>query len=324
MINMTVILDDVDKRILFELERNARIPDVQLAKLVKKSKDAVRYRINKLEEQKVITGYKTWIDMAKLGFTSCTLYLTLLSIPQKKEKLIAFLKNNPRTYWIGVAEGAWNIGVSYFVRSNQELFDMKHALIAQFKDIILDIKVTSLVSVSVHEKNFLVAEETKLTTFTERLVENTLDPMSQKLLRALYWNATANIATLADTLNTTVDIIRHRMKKLHDEGIIIRYTSVIDYQRIGYEFHKAFVYLKQCDSELLKKLHVYVAQNKTIINLVKQIAPWDFELVLFTRNFAEYDEALGQFTQTFATQVQKIESATMAVDVIFPCSKLPF
>jgi len=143
-------LDQIDKRILFELERNARIPDVQLAKIIKKSKDAVRYRIKRLEEQKVITGYKTWIDLAKLGFTSCTLYLTLLNIPQKKEKLVNFIKGNPRTYWVGVAEGAWNIGVSYFVRSPRELFDMKHLLISQFKDIILDIKITSFVSVSVH------------------------------------------------------------------------------------------------------------------------------------------------------------------------------
>ncbi|MBM3230296.1 Lrp/AsnC family transcriptional regulator [Candidatus Pacearchaeota archaeon] len=319
-----VQLDDIDKRILFELERNARLADVKLAKIVKKSKDAVRYRIKTLEKTGVITGYKTWIDMAKLGFKSATLYLNLLYIPSKKEKMIEFIKNDPKTYWIGVAEGAWNIGVSYFVKSNEELFQLKHTLISKFRDIILDVKMTYLVSVSVHEKNFLVDETTKLTSFTETIDNVDLDGMSKKILANLYWNATENIATLADKLDTTIDIVRNRIKNLENEGIIIRYSAVIDYQKIGYEFHKAFVYLKQCDSEFLKKLHAYVAQSKVIINLVKQIAPWDFELVLFTRNFAEYDEALGHFTQTFATQVQKIESATMAVDIIFPCSKLPF
>ena len=163
-----------------------------------------------------------------------------------------------------------------------------------------------------------------MTTFTESLITTDLDAMSKNLLRALYWNATANIATLAHDLNTTVDIVRHRMNKLQAEGIIIRYTAVIDYQRIGYEFHKAFVYLKKCTPELLKKLHTYVQQSTVIINLVQQIAPWDFELVLFTQNFSEYDRALAQFTQAFATHVSKVESATMSTDIIFPCTKLPF
>ena len=44
MINMAIELDEKDKRILFELERNARISDVELAKKINKSKD---YRKNK-------------------------------------------------------------------------------------------------------------------------------------------------------------------------------------------------------------------------------------------------------------------------------------
>ena len=70
MLNMAYNLDQIDKRILFELEKNARINDSALAKIVKKSKDSVRYRIKKLEEQKIITGYRTWIDYSKLGYRS--------------------------------------------------------------------------------------------------------------------------------------------------------------------------------------------------------------------------------------------------------------
>ncbi|MEK6888900.1 MAG: hypothetical protein AABW80_02215 [Nanoarchaeota archaeon] len=40
-------------------------------------------------------------------------------------------------------------------------------------------------------------------------------------------------------------------------------------------------------------------------------------------SFAEYDKVIGEFTKLFVKNVQKIESATMGVDIIFPCSKLP-
>lgn len=324
MINMPFELDDTDKQILFELERNARIPDVKLAKIVKKSKDAVRYRIKKLEEEDIITGYKTWIDMAKLGFKSGTIYLTLLNIPEKKKKLIQHVTNNPKTYWIGVAEGLWNIGISSYFKSNEDLFKIKHELMNKFGDIIIDIKLTSLVGVSIHEKNFLINKETKLISFTEKVEDYELDEISQKLLKELYWNAKENIAKLADKLNTSVDIIRTRIKNLEKDKIIIRYSAVIDYQKIGYEFHKAFIYLNKFDSEFFTGINNYVENSKVVINMVRQIAAWDLELILFTKNFSEYDKTIGEITKIFKDNIKKIESATMSIDIIFPCKNLPF
>jgi Lrp/AsnC family leucine-responsive transcriptional regulator len=319
---MELKLDGIDKRILFELERNARIPDVKLAKIVKKSKDTVRYRVKNLEDNKIITGYKTWIDFAKLGYASTTIYFNLLNIPEKRSKLIDYIKNDKRTYWIGVAEGAWNIGVSYFIKNNEELFAIKHELMSKFREIIIDVKITSLVSVSVHEKNFLINENTTLTTFSENVTEYDLDDVSKKILGILYWNAKENIAAIADQLNSTIDIIRNRIQNMQKEGLIIRYSAVIDYHQIGYEFYKAFVYLKKFDKEIMKKLNDYVKDSKVIINMVRQIASWDIELILFATSFSEYDKTIGEFNKEFSQNVQKVETATMSEDIIFPCKKL--
>jgi Lrp/AsnC family leucine-responsive transcriptional regulator len=321
MLKMVIELDATDKRILFELEKNARITDVKLAKIIGKSKDAVRYRIKKLEEQEVITGYKTWIDFAKLGYQTCTFYMNLLNLPIKKEKLINEIKNNKKTYWIGVAEGAWNIGVSYFIKSNEEIFTIKHDLISRYKDIILDIRVTSLVSVSVHEKTFLTGEDAQLTTFTEKIENISLDEVDIRILKEIYWNAKENIAALSENLQTTVDIVRNRIKNFEKNGIIIRYSAIVDYHKIGYEFYKSFVYLKKIDEKAMERINNYVKNSSIIINLVRQIASWDLELVSFARNFAEYDNTIGKFTKEFAENVQKIETATMSEDIIFPCKK---
>ena len=143
-------------------------------------------------------------------------------------------------------------------------------------------------------------------------------------MEKVYWNAKENIATLSYDLNTTVDIIRNRIKNLEREKIIIRYTAVIDYQKIGYEFHKSFIYLKKADDEFYGKFKNYVANSKIVINMVEQIAPWDIEIILFTKNFSEYDKAIAELTESFSKNIRKIESATMSKDIIFPCKKLPF
>jgi len=211
---MPIKLDNVDKRILFELEKNARIPDVKLARIVGKSKDAVRYRIKKLEDSKIILGYKTWIDMAKLGYRAATIYLKILNLPEKKKKLIEEIKKDKKVYWLGVAEGAWNIGISYFVQSNDELFQIKNNLLSKYKDLIVESDIANIVEVSVHEKIFLAKENSSLVTFTEESEKIILDKIDKKILRELYSNSRANLAFIAEKCNASVDVVRNRVKKL--------------------------------------------------------------------------------------------------------------
>jgi len=314
-------INALDKHILFELERNCRIADVKLAKLVKKSKDAVRYRIKRLEEQKIITSYKTWIDPCKFGYYSETLYLTCKMLPDRKRTLIDEICNDPRTYWIGVAEGVWNIGATFFVKNKQEFYELKQKLLAKYSDIILNTTITSLVSLSVHEKTFFIDKPSKLITFSEQVGDEKLDALSIKMLERLFSDATINVATLAYDLKTTVDKVRQRMQKMEANKIIVKYTAVIDYQRIGYEYYKAFIYLQTTEPKTMSDMYRYFESSPLIINIVKELAPWDLELVIFARSFSEYEQAIAGYTKKFAATLNKIEIATMGTDILYPCKK---
>lgn len=316
------MLDKTDKKILFELEKNARIPDTQLAKKVNKSKDSVRYRINKLEEQGIIKNYKTWIDYSKLGFRTSTIYLSTLNLAEKKQQLINQLKKDKRVYWYGIAEGVWNIGITYFIKSNQDLLNIKNELASKYKDLITDLKITSLAGVSVHEKTFLIDEPSKFTTFTEETENIKLDKIEKEILKNIYFNSKINLAELSHKCNSTVDIVRGRMKKLEKQGIIIRYTIEIDYQKIGYELYKSFVYLSNYSPSEITSMMNFAEKSNKIINVVKQIAPWEFELILFVKDFQEYLQTTKELTETNPQIFKKIETAIMSEDVIFPCKEV--
>lgn len=318
------MIDSIDKRILFELERNARIPDTQLAKKVKKSKDSVRYRIKKLEDEGVIKNYKTWIDCSKLGYRTSTIYLTILNFPEKKKELIERLKQDKRVYWYGVAEGVWNIGITYFIKSNNDLFEIKNDLLTKYKDLIVDLKFTSLASVSASEKTFLIDEESSFKTFTEEVEHLELDSVGKKALSLLYTNSKINLAELSDKCNSTVDIVRKRMRDYEKSGVIVRYTIEIDYSKLDYEIYKAFIYLGSYSKTDIKNLMTYAEQSNKIINVVKQIAPWDFELIIFTENFKDYTKTISDLTAINPKIFKKIETSIMEEDVIFPCDEVCF
>ena len=60
-------IDDIDCEILAELQANARIAFAELGRRVGLSTPAVIERVHRLEESKVILGYRTLVDPAQVG-----------------------------------------------------------------------------------------------------------------------------------------------------------------------------------------------------------------------------------------------------------------
>jgi Lrp/AsnC family leucine-responsive transcriptional regulator len=62
-----MFIDEIDRKILNELQQDARISYAELGRRVGLSTPAVIERVRKLEDAHVITGYRAEIDVAKVG-----------------------------------------------------------------------------------------------------------------------------------------------------------------------------------------------------------------------------------------------------------------
>jgi len=61
-------LDDVNRRLLAELQRNARLSLAELGRRVGLSAPAVGERLQRLEDDRVVRGYRTELDPRALGY----------------------------------------------------------------------------------------------------------------------------------------------------------------------------------------------------------------------------------------------------------------
>jgi Lrp/AsnC family leucine-responsive transcriptional regulator len=64
---MEARMDEIDCAILAELQANARVPFAELGRRVGLSTPAAIERVRRLEERRVIVGYRTLVDPAKVG-----------------------------------------------------------------------------------------------------------------------------------------------------------------------------------------------------------------------------------------------------------------
>jgi Lrp/AsnC family leucine-responsive transcriptional regulator len=61
------MIDDIDRKLLLELQSDARISYAELGRRVGLTTPAVIERVRKLEDAHIITGYRAEIDLAKVG-----------------------------------------------------------------------------------------------------------------------------------------------------------------------------------------------------------------------------------------------------------------
>ncbi|MBU1643711.1 MAG: Lrp/AsnC family transcriptional regulator [Nanoarchaeota archaeon] len=118
----TISLDDVDLGILQELTKNARQTSLELSKKISQTERIVRYRIQKLENQKIILGYRPFINTHLLGFKYYKLFIQLKDITkQDLQKIKTYITQNPNVVYNTEALGGYDFEIEVHFPDSQEL-----------------------------------------------------------------------------------------------------------------------------------------------------------------------------------------------------------
>ncbi len=108
-------IDNKDKKILLELDLDARQSYAKIGKKLNLSKEVVSYRINKLLEQKIITNFTSIIDYSQLGIITLRTFLKLCNLENEKlTEIIDYLKNTQQIGWGVTIIGRWDINFIFW------------------------------------------------------------------------------------------------------------------------------------------------------------------------------------------------------------------
>lgn len=313
MVKITKIkLDKSDKKILAELDKNCRIPTTQLAKIVRKSRQAVEYRINQLVKKGIITSFNVAFNPHKMGYKIYKIYLKLRNIPEEKQKLFNYLKSSGIVYWMGECSGTWDLIFGVFAKNDYEFFELKNELISEFNKIIVDEDGQILVDVKQYPKMYFTNEIVNPTMFAGEIVNNELDELDYAILGEIVNNARIPINELAKKVNSTPTIIRGKLKKLEQKGIIIQYRIGIDLNKLGLELYKAIIKLDKYTKEDEKKLLEYMSNLPNIHYFIRNI--WQIEPELVVDSYQEYYSIIENLKKEFPYVIRTVDSVLMITD----------
>ena len=143
-------LDEVDQKIIAILNKNARTPSKGIAKELRKvgvevSDRTIRKRIERLEKNGIIKGYKAVLSGASSSDVFEALFLKFKltrSIDSILDAVKDFVKTFPNYLFVATIDGEWNMIVVMKVENLQKNPSSK--IIEKFSDQILDYRMNGI------------------------------------------------------------------------------------------------------------------------------------------------------------------------------------
>ena len=221
MLENTLKVDYFDRKILFELDRDARITTTKIGKKIRKYKQFVDYRIKKLEEEKVLNGYITVIDYSRLGYTSIRVYFKFHNIsPEQQEKLENELVNNKGVWWLVSLEGSWDLGYSVIIRDVLDFYDSWDKLMKKYRMFISKSSVVIYTHIQQYPKSYLINEKnndsgTIVGASKEKI---SCDEFDFNLLKVIADNGRMPLLEIAQKLKTSHQVIKNHLNRLEKKG----------------------------------------------------------------------------------------------------------
>lgn len=312
-------LDLTDRKILTELDKNCRIHNSVLAKKVHKSRETVKYRIQQLQKNGIIRGFITSINPNKLGYYMFKIYLKLENLPGEREKFFEELKDNKDIYWMGISDGVFDCVFAMLSKSIMEYYEKINSFLSKWEHLIVSKVLGTMVSTWQFNKKFFLNDKNgEFVAFGGDTVNNEINGLDYKVLTILANDARIPIMELARRVKSTIEIVRGRIKKLEEKGIILNYRISIDFNKLGLEFFKAIIYFRKLSEKDEKSLFEWMRTNPNSLYYIRSLAPWEAEFEFAVESYREFNKIINELRKKFHNVIRNYEHLIMIYESWMP------
>ncbi len=117
-------LDEIDRKILGLLVKNARMPFLEIARECGVSGAAIHQRVRKLEVNEVITGSRLLVKPQALGLNVCAFISVSLSEANKYPEVIEAFRRIPEIVECHFVTGRYTLLVKLYCYDNDHLMEV--------------------------------------------------------------------------------------------------------------------------------------------------------------------------------------------------------
>lgn len=312
-------LDKKDKKILIELEKNARQSNKQIAKKVGVNTDLVRYRINRLQEEGVIGWFLSFVNFAKIGFMDYGIYITTQKLTKEKEKEFTnYFLNHKRVSYFAKLGGKYDFVMGILARDVMDFQQTLSEIMDKYGNYISNRDIAIRIHLFHFSKSYILnkRESTgKMPYFGGKVQVEKIDKLDEKILSELATNARVNVVDLAKKIKTPASTITLRIKRLKEKKTIEGFFTFIRCQKYGYQNYLIHVSLKNLTKQNENKFYGFCKQHPNITYLIKTVGKWDYEINVEVPDQQKFQEVFTELREQFSEIIVNMESVILFKDL---------
>ncbi len=312
--------DIKDRKLLWYLSQNYRLSLNTLSRLVSLSKDAIKYRMNRLFKEGVIVGSIPIINMPVFGYGIYTLLMKIHGTETLEKEFINFLVKHRSSIWIIRTAGSWDLAVWFVARSYTEFLAIFDDIKCEFGDLLKTYELLNIVEdynyshlasdftngielssvkIKKNDSSFFKRLENmpiEVSTYKPNIKISELD---LKILDVLSSDARMPLIKLAERLKVSVETVNSHIQKMIENNILQGFMPAISISRLGYQWYGLLVRVKKMDEVEKKQWVDFCKNNKYIIWTARSLGSWDLLIEINCKNIEQLYSIISEIINKF-------------------------
>ncbi|MFA5930430.1 MAG: Lrp/AsnC family transcriptional regulator [Candidatus Micrarchaeia archaeon] len=305
-------LDKSDRKILVELETDARQSASSIAKKARLSEQVVNYRIRKYLSSGLIAKFFAIPNYEKLGFTTYRIYLQFrAATAAQEEEIIAHVRDGMPCQWLGVCDGRWDLIARISARDIFDFNRMMDAFLERYGEHIRQKEVTVQLRHTWWPSTYGLGAKAREKTPRHEVPKKASlvkhDDKDLKILAELIEDARLPTVEIASRVGLSPDAVQYRMRHLQKSGAIINMKCSFNREMTGYRHNQVFVRFQQ-NPEGIARFLAFLGAYEPCFFVSSMVGAWDAQFGIDAKSSVEFHELLSQVKEKFSDVIAEYET----------------
>ncbi len=331
-------LDLKDKKIISLLGENCRISSTNIGKLVRSSKDSVRYRIKQLIEKDVYRGNVTILNPFILGFPVYSLLIKLKSIaPNKEEKIIDFFENHPFIIWAGKTQGIHDFDIVMTAKDINHFDKLLKEIQIKLSNNIEDLKVLHMskmyscntVPLEFQKKTEIITKTGKNDSSFSAILKNPychnqeekikLSMKEILILKEVANNANMSLQDISEKTKIKPDTVKNKLRGFIQRNIILAFRAAINVSFLRYHGYIAYFKLHPATKDAKRKEFedFFINSSHIAFGTSASGSHYDSIIYIFSQNPLDFNNFINDIRNKFSDIIEEYATDLILKDYKF-------
>jgi Lrp/AsnC family transcriptional regulator for asnA, asnC and gidA len=138
-----------------------------------------------------------------------------------------------------------------------------------------------------------------------------IDELDLKIISHLQENGRIPVAELAKRLNQPENTVRYRIERLLKNGVIRRFTALVDPRALGLNVSAAVMF--KVDPKKLDQLLEKLTSMKDVTNIYQLSGEWDLIAVVFAKDIQDLHERVEELRRAEGVKEMNVMITTRII-----------